>query len=211
MQARSPTEVGLALPLLITIVNPCLFHQEDGVAEENAAADKAAASPAAAPSGSGKQSVLLLVLAVINMAVVGGVGFMLWKGRQAEKAKPTVEQVVQGEHDSQEEEKHEEKLVKKPVVPLETFIVNLAGSKGRRVAKVNIELEVSKTDVQKEIEQRQAQVRDIIIMILSSKTYEYVSTKEGKNQLRDEIKDTVNAFLSKGKIESVFFTEFIYN
>lgn len=180
------------------------------MAEENAAA-KESAAPAPAAANNGKQNVLLLALAVVNMVIVGAVGFMLYKGRQAEKAKPTIDHVIQGEHATQEAEKHEEKLVKKPVVPLETFIVNLAGSKGRRVAKVNIELEVSKSDVQKEIEQRQAQVRDIIIMILSSKTYEYVSTKEGKNQLREEIKDTVNAFLSKGKIESVFFTEFIYN
>lgn len=178
---------------------------------EEAAKEAAPAAAAPASGGGGKQNVILLVLAVINMAVVGGVGFMLYKGRQADKAKPTVDHVIQGEKDTQDEEHKEEKLVKKPVVPLETFIVNLAGSKGRRVAKVNIELEVSKSDVQKEIEQRQAQVRDIIIMILSSKTYEYVSTKEGKNQLREEIKDTVNAFLSKGKIESVFFTEFIYN
>ena len=183
------------------------------MAEVNAAA-KEAAAPAAgagAAGGSGKQSVILLVLAVINMVVVGVVGFMLYKNRQAEAAKPSIDHVIQGEHETQEGEKKDEKQVKKPVVPLETFIVNLAGSKGRRVAKVNIELEVSKAEVQKEIEQRQAQVRDIIIMILSSKTYESVSSKEGKNQLRDEVKDTVNAFLSKGKIESVFFTEFIYN
>ena len=180
------------------------------MAEENAAA-KEVAAPAPSSGGGGKQNILILALAVINMVVVGAVGFMLYKGRQAEKAKPTIEHAIQGEVETQHEEKKESKVIKKPVVPLETFIVNLAGSKGRRVAKVNIELEVSKADVQKEIDQRQAQVRDIIIMILSSKTYEYVSTKEGKNQLREEIKDTVNAFLSTGKIESVFFTEFIYN
>ncbi|MBX2994391.1 MAG: flagellar basal body-associated FliL family protein [Bdellovibrionaceae bacterium] len=180
------------------------------MAEENAAA-KEVAAPAASPSGGGKQNILILALAVINMVVVGAVGFMLYKGRQAEKAKPTIDHAIQGEVETQHEEKKETKAIKKPVVPLETFLVNLAGSKGRRIAKVNIELEVSKSDVQKEIDQRQAQVRDIIIMILSSKTYEYVSSKEGKNQLREEIKDTVNAFLSTGKIESVFFTEFIYN
>lgn len=179
------------------------------MAEENAAPKEAAA--AAPAGGGGKQNVLLFVLALVNMLVVGGVGFMLFKSREAEKSQPTVDQVVRGEHETQQAEKAEDRNLKKVVVPLETFIVNLAGAKGRRVAKVNIELEVSKADVQKEIEQRQAQVRDIIIMILSSKTYEFVSTKEGKNQLREEIKDTVNAFLSKGKIESVFFTEFIYN
>lgn len=179
------------------------------MAEENAAAKEAA--PAPAPSGGGKQNIIVLALAVVNMIVVGAVGFMLYKNRQMEKDKPTIDHAIQGEVETQHEEKSHEHNIKKPVVPLETFVINLAGSKGRRVAKVNIELEVSKSDVQKEIDQRQAQVRDIIIMILSSKTYEYVSTKEGKNQLREEIKDTVNAFLSKGRIESVYFTEFIYN
>ena len=181
------------------------------MAEENAAAKEAAAPAASGGSSGGKQSILILALAVINMVVVGAVGFMLYKGRQAEKAKPTIDHAIQGEVETQNEEKKESKVIKKPLVPLETFVVNLAGSKGRRIAKVNLELEVSKIEVQKEVEQRQAQVRDIIIMILSSKTYEYVSTKEGKNQLREEIKDTVNAFLSTGKIESVYFTEFIYN
>jgi flagellar FliL protein len=89
-------------------------------------------------------------------------------------------------------------------------VVNLSGSKGRRIAKVNIELELAGDNVQVEIEQRKAQVRDIIIIILSGKTYDQVSSKDGKDQLRDEIKDTVNAFLTKGKIKNVFFTEFIY-
>lgn len=179
------------------------------MAEESAAAKETSAP---APSGGGgKQNIIIFALAIINMVVVGAVGFMLYKGRQLEKEKPTIDHAIQGEVATHEEEKKEHHAVKKPVVPLETFIVNLAGSKGRRVAKVNIELEVSKAEVQKEIDQRQAQVRDIIIMILSSKTFEYVATKEGKNQLREEVKDTVNAFLSTGKIESVFFTEFIFN
>ena len=64
---------------------------------------------------------------------------------------------------------------------------------------------------QEEIEKRKAQVRDIIIIILSSKTYEDVSSREGKDRLRNEIKDTINSFLVQGKIANVFFTEFIYN
>ena len=35
--------------------------------------------------------------------------------------------------------------------------------------------------------------------------------KEGKDALRDEIRDTVSGFLTKGKIRKVYFTEFMYN
>lgn len=181
---------------------------EDEVSEEKAAAVEAA------PSGggsSGQKPIILIALAVINMLIVAGVGFMLYQGKKKEAAEPKIEQVIKGEAEAQKKEATEEKEVVGKVIPLETFIVNLAGSKGRKVAKVNMELELKGEQAAEEIDKRKAQVRDIIIIILSSKTYEEVSTREGKDSLRNEIKDTINSFLVQGKISNVFFTEFIYN
>jgi flagellar FliL protein len=182
------------------------FIKEDEVAEENAAKEQAAA-PAAAPS---KAPVLLIALAVLNMAVVGGVGYMLWAGRKNEAAEPKLEHVIRGEAKAQAEEAG---ATPQPaaIVPLETFIVNLSGSKGRRIAKVSMELEMSGEGAAAEIDQRKAQIRDIIIILLSGKTYDEVAAREGKEKLRDEIRDTVNAFLNRGRIQNVYFTEFIYN
>lgn len=87
--------------------------------------------------------------------------------------------------------------------------MNLSGSRGRKLAKINMELEVSNVEVQEEIQQLKPKIRDIIIIILSSKTFAQVSTPEGKEQLRDEIRDQVNLFLTKGQITKVYFTEFI--
>lgn len=179
------------------------------MAEENAAKDVA---PATAPqSPSSKSPVLLIALAVINMLVVVGVGFMLYKGKQKEASEPKIDQVIKGEAEAQSKDLAEEKSFIGKVIPLETFIVNLSGTKGRRIAKVNMELELQGDRVQVEIDKRKAQIRDIIIIILSSKTYDEVSTREGKDALKNEIKDTLNAFLTKGKILNVYFTEFIYN
>ena len=176
------------------------------------AEEKAAAAEAAAPSsGSGQKPILLIALAVINMLIVAGVGFMLYKGRQKEAAEPKIENVIKGEAEAQHKEATEEKEVIGKVVPLETFIVNLAGSKGRRIAKVNIELELKGDHAAEEIDKRKAQIRDIIIIIISSKTYEEVSSREGRDGLKNEIKDTINSFLVQGKISNVLFTEFIYN
>lgn len=180
------------------------------MAEENTAA-KQEATPAAPAAGPGKSPILLIALAVVNMLIIAGVGFMLYQGRKKDAAEPKVEQVIKGEHEAQEHEAKEEKAFIGKVVPLETFIVNLAGSKGRRIAKVNMELEIQGDKVQEEIDKRKAQIRDIIIILLSGKTYDEVATREGKEALRNEIKDTVNAFLTKGKILNVYFTEFIYN
>ena len=155
--------------------------------------------------------ILLILLAVVNMLAIGGVGFMMLQNKKKEASQPKLEDVIHGEHEAQVKEAAEEKSIIGKVFPLETFIVNLSGSKGRRVAKVNLEFELNNDQVQEEIDKRKAQVRDIIIILLSSKTYEEVAEREGKDQLREEIKDTINAFLTKGKIMNVYFTEFIYN
>jgi flagellar FliL protein len=184
------------------------------VAEEKAAApaEKAAAPgpEAGAPGTSKKQSLILMVLAVVNMLVIFGVGFMIYQGRKKDAAEPKIDQVIKGEAETQEKEKKEAAITGK-VIPLDTFLVNFAGSKGRRVAKVNMEMEVEGEGVVSEIDQRKAQVRDIIIILLSGKTYDQVSNREGKDKLKEQIRDTVNAFLTKGKIKEVYFTEFIYN
>ena len=183
---------------------------EDEVAEEKATKDATAAVTAdlTTKSTSGSKSSLLISLVIINMFVVLGVGYFLWKNSQ--KPTTTLEQVIEGvPKDNKVDQEKLEQVGK--VIPLETFIVNLAGSKGRKVLKVNMELEIKGQDVIQEIDNRKAQIRDFIIIILSSKTYDEVSTKEGKDFLRNEIKDQVNSFLSKGKIMNVYFTELIYN
>ncbi len=181
------------------------------MAEQKAAAE----SPASSSGGKQQKPLLFIILAVVNMIIVAVVGFMLYAGKKKEAANPTVDHVIAGEKQTAEQEANEKKDFVGKVVPMETFIVNLAGSKGRRVAKVNMELELKESEgegkIAGEIEQRKAQIRDIIIIILSSKTYEEVSSREGKDNLRSEIKDTINSFITTGKISNVFFTEFIYN
>ncbi len=178
------------------------------MAEEKAAAAEVSSGPS---GGSGQKPVLLIALAVINMVVVGGVGFVLYQGKKKESSQPKIEDVIQGEHSAQHKEATEEKEVVGKVIPLETFIVNLAGAKGRKILKVNMELEVKGEHSLGEIDKRKAQIRDIIIIILSSKNYDEVSSREGQDGLKTEIKDTINSFLVQGKISNVFFTEFIYN
>lgn len=202
------SRVGIRVAFNLNRTTLWSFIMEDEVAEQKAAAAETSAAPG---GGSGQKPILLIALAVINMLVVVGVGFMLYQGRKKEAAQPKIEDVIQGEAAAQHKETTEEKEVVGKVVPLETFIVNLAGSKGRKVAKVNMELEVQGEHILDEIEKRKAQIRDIIIIILSSKTYEDVSSREGKDGLRNEVKDTINSFLVQGKITNVFFTEFIYN
>ncbi|HEX4925103.1 MAG TPA: flagellar basal body-associated FliL family protein [Bdellovibrionales bacterium] len=179
------------------------------MAEQNAAQTEPTAEKP--PEIKVQRPTFFIVLAVLNMVVVAAVAFLLYKGRQKEAAQPKIDDVIKGEAQAQQDDKAEDEQYIGTLIPMETFLVNLAGSRGNKVAKINLELEVDGPKVQEEIEKRKPQVRDIIIILLSGKTFEQVSTKEGKDALRDEIRDTVNSFLTKGLIKRVYFTEFIFN
>jgi flagellar FliL protein len=185
---------------------------EVSVAEQKAAETKpaAAAAPAASSTPAGGKPTLFIALAIVNMLVVAGVGAMIYLNKKKEAAQPTIEHVIKGENEAHEQEVENPEFIGK-LIPLETFLINLAGSRGTKLAKINMEFEVNNGEVQKEIDKLKPKIRDIIIILLSSKTYAQVSTKEGKDSLREEIRDQVNLFLTKGQINRVYFTEFIYN
>lgn len=175
------------------------------MAEQNAAAQ--APAPQSTGSSGGKPT-LFIILAIINMAVVMGVGAMLYLGQKKKEAEPGIDNVIKGEHEKLAEEAASKEFIGK-LVPLETFLVNVSGSRGRKLVKINMELEVTNAEVQEEVEKIKPKIRDYIIIIVSSKTYSEISTKEGKDALRDEIKNQINLFLTKGQISKVYFTEFI--
>lgn len=176
-------------------------------------AEQNAAAPAPAPeasSSSGGKPTLFILLAVINMAVVIGVGAMLYLGQKKKEAQPGIDDVIKGEAEKTAEEANSKEFIGK-LVPLETFLVNVSGSRGRKLVKMNMELEVTNAEVQEEVEKIKPKIRDYIIIIASSKTFNEISTREGKDALREEIKNQLNLFLTKGQITKVYFTEFILN
>jgi flagellar FliL protein len=185
------------------------------VAEGAAAAkekEEAPAQPAKAGGGGSQKPALLMIVVVLNMLVMASVVGIVYSSYKAEKAKPKLQDVIQGEKEDQEKKEAttDDDVVGK-LVPMETFLVNLAGTHGNKLVKINMELEVDSSKVEDEIDRRKPQIRDIIIILLSSKTYDQVTTRQGKEALRDEVKDTVNSFLVKGKIKKVYFTDFIVN
>ncbi len=60
-----------------------------------------------------------------------------------------------------------------------------------------------------EIKQRLPQIRDLIISLLGSKSFDDVRSIEGKDLLREEMLRRINALLETGKARSIFFTEFV--
>lgn len=179
------------------------------MAEENAPAQ--AAAPAEGGGSNGPKPIIFFIVTAVNMLFILGIGFMVYSSKKKEAAEPTIKDVIKGEHETQAKEKEETDKFIGQLVPLETFLVNPAGSRGRRLLKVNMELEVADSKVQEEIEKRKPQLRDIIILMLSSKSYEQISSADGQRRLREEIKDAINGFLTKGQVKQVLFTDYMFN
>jgi flagellar FliL protein len=100
----------------------------------------------------------------------------------------------------------------KSVMNLEAFLVNLADMESTRFLKVTFRLGLDDANSGEEYTNDPvilAATRDKIISLLSTKTAEELLTLEGKERLRKEIREQVNAILPEGKIVEVFIMDFV--
>jgi flagellar FliL protein len=92
---------------------------------------------------------------------------------------------------------------------LDPFIVNLSDVPESRYLKLTVKLELDRPDIAAELSARIPQVRDTILILLSSKDTAGLRNPQGKFQLRDELTQRVNALLPKSGVRSAYFTEFV--
>ena len=78
-----------------------------------------------------------------------------------------------------------------------------------RYLKVDVVFELDGPKLTKEIDARLPQLQDLLINILSNKTLDDISTTSGRNMLRQEMIDKVNAILMEGRLKNIYFTEFV--
>lgn len=94
---------------------------------------------------------------------------------------------------------------------LGSFMVNLSDVEETHYVRAVVDLEQnygSSPEFGNEIGNRRSQLRDIVISTLSAKTSEDLRTPEGKEALKQEIKERINSVLAKGQIARVYFTDF---
>jgi flagellar FliL protein len=95
------------------------------------------------------------------------------------------------------------------IADMEPFIVNLADAPEIRYLKLTVKLELDRAAATDEVKQRTPQIRDSILVLLTSKDSATIRTPQGKAQLRDEITQRVNGLLPKPGVRSAYFTEFV--
>ncbi|APG27326.1 flagellar basal body protein FliL [Syntrophotalea acetylenivorans] len=96
-----------------------------------------------------------------------------------------------------------------PMVEIEPFIINILDEEGTRYLKAAITLEANNEPVVEEITQRMPQIRDAILLLVGNKTFGELADLQGKLQLRSEIRERLNKILTGGRVQKIYFTEFV--
>lgn len=95
--------------------------------------------------------------------------------------------------------------------PLDSFIVNLldkAGA-GKRYLKIKIVLEVGDEEGQRTVDSHIPQLKDTILLLLSSQSFSDINTMEGKIELKQILLSRINQVLGEGIVHRLYFTEFV--
>ncbi len=100
----------------------------------------------------------------------------------------------------------EEEAYREPTYTYEMpeVVVNLAGER-RQFLSVKFYVGYDDAGLTEELERRRPEIRDAVLNILWDKTAEEIKTVQGKEQLRQELLDTINGMLRQGEIRGVFF------
>ncbi len=153
-----------------------------------------------------KGSNMMLIIIIIIMGVVIGIGGALAFIMLKSKGDAPAQQPAAGVE--RKEEKKTDTHQIGPIMMLDPFIVNLSGS-GLNYLKLQMGLELNNPEVEKEITTKKPQIQDTIILLLSTKSFDDISTGQGKLVLKDELITRLNNILRTGSIRNIYFTSFI--
>ncbi|WP_147819115.1 flagellar basal body-associated FliL family protein [Salidesulfovibrio onnuriiensis] len=144
-----------------------------------------------------------IIIAVLLVVLAGGGYFAYTKFFAAPAEDAQAEKTDQ----SQDQQMMEE--AEGTLVPLPLFLVNLADPLGRRYLKLGVEVEVRDEKVTESLNKNEAKIKDTMLLLLSSKTFDDLSTLKSKVELKQEIVRRLNQILGNGSILRVYITEMV--
>jgi len=152
-----------------------------------------------------KKSPMKLIIIIVATVVLAGGGFVGWTMIQSEPEKAAPAEVKS----SGKKPGSAVELDVGQMFQLDPFVVNLNDPGGKRYLKAKIELEYSSIEVKNELTARLPQLRDVILLHLSSKSMEEIQSTDGKIELRSSLIMRINQITKAGKIRNLYFTQFV--
>jgi flagellar FliL protein len=142
-----------------------------------------------------KSKLKLIIIAVAVMLIgAGGIyGYSMYDKGKKDNTEATKEKIMS------------------IICPLNSFVVNLQDNTGvgKRYLKLTMQLEVGKEDDKLLIGNHNAQIRDTVLLLLSSQSLKEINTMEGKLELKQTLLSRMNQILGDSVVRGIYFTEFV--
>ena len=175
------------------------------------AAEEKAPVASAAPAGMPMKMVIILLGGTLIVALGGA--FMMFKMMSGSSEKPAAEGAAEtsaahGEA-AAKEGGHAAGGETGAIADLDPFIVNLADSPEVRYLKVTMKLEMENLGAVEDVKARTPQIRDAILVLLSSLDSVTARSPQGKYKLREDVTQRINGLLPKKSVKMAYFTDFV--
>ncbi|MDO9631951.1 MAG: flagellar basal body-associated FliL family protein [Humidesulfovibrio sp.] len=176
-----------------------------------------------APKKSKKKLIIIIGISVLLLAVLGAGGFFGYKWWMGKKAASGGDNATEQKADAGHGEKKAEggqgdKKDEKSggaageggeLVSIPPFLVNLADPQGRRYLKLALDIEVKDKAAADSLNKNMPKVKDALLLLLSSKTYDDLASLENKILLKKEIVERLTLVVGEQKVSRVYITEIV--
>ncbi len=150
------------------------------------------------------KQLLVLAFFVLNIVVMFGSAFMIYKIKILDKRALITEESLATEmaEDRLKREKSDIRFTFEP------FTINL-DDRPRKLVNTTIQLEFLDEEGYVEIVEKTPKARDEIVKIINGKKFTDIETIQGKLFLKDQIMASMNKILQKGTVKDVYFEDFV--
>jgi flagellar protein FliL len=163
------------------------------------------AAPGQEGAASSKKRLTLLIIIVAAAVVLVGGGGAAWYLLSSHDSKKTANT------------KHEEPKPKGPPLYIALdppFVVNFEAEQMVRFLQVTVQVMSRDPETVEIVKSNDPVVRNDLLLLLGGQHYETISTREGKEQLRQQALDAVRHVVSSAggkadRVEAVYFTSFV--
>jgi flagellar FliL protein len=197
----------------------------DAPAAAPEAAAKDGEKAAAAPAKGGKSKLLIIIAAAVLVLGAGGGGAWFFMHKSAADEEATADSGEEHEADAKDAKKSKGKKDKKgkaaaPKLPAlyvkyePPFVVNFDAKGVMRFLQVSMEAMTRDAHTEELIKQNEPKIRNNMLLLLGSQTYDTISTMEGKEELRKKALEIIAKVVDEEggeakKVEDIYFTSFV--
>jgi flagellar protein FliL len=133
-------------------------------------------------------SIMLVIIVSITLIGVAALVVVMKFSGDEEHKEPSIEEVVEASVDIPE------------------ITTNLSSG---NIVRLSFKIETDSKKAKEELEQREFQIRDIIISELANMTADQLDGKEGMDKLKETVKQKANGLMQEGKVNKVYTTSYI--